>query len=223
MNRKIKRFFKRHWIEIIILAGIYAIAFDNRIPSGLEYRLGRGYFVPYDSHFLFWFKRGTFITAKELRLWAIISPLQYVLLALGLILLFRKYVIPRTRDTRQKKIVLVDDDQFMLDTYEDKFKENGYAVKKYFILEENFIKEIAEFKPDIILTNIIMPNIDGFQFTEKLKNNETTKNIKVVALTTCGSREDKRKGFATGMEDYLVKSKFTPDEVVKEVGEILRD
>jgi len=221
MNRRTKRFLKRHWIEIIILAGVYLISFDNRIPSELEYRYGRGYFVPYDSHFLFWLKRGTLITTRELRYWAIVSPLQYVLLALGLILLFRKYALPSVKKEGQKRIVLVDDEQFMLDVYKNKFQENGYVVKTYFILEDDFIKEIADFKPDVIMTNITMPEIDGLQFTEKLKNNEQTKNIKVVALTTCSSREDRRKGFAAGMEDYLVKSKFTPNEVVREIDKIV--
>lgn len=229
MEMKIKKFIRKYWIEIIFLIGVYLIFLNFDLPKGYERTHDNVVYFKETGINLLNLRGSTYswvpysATKSELIFWAYVSPLKYVLLGIGLILLFRKYAPSLMKKQRrgQKIIVLVDDDPFLLEIYQKKFAEAGYEVKVYPVLKGNFIDEIADFNPDIIMTNITMPEIDGFEFTKRLKSDERTENIKVVALTTCSSKEDRRKGLSLGMDDYLVKSKFTPDEVVGKISEIV--
>lgn len=119
------------------------------------------------------------------------------------------------------KILLVDDDKLMVKMYQGKFVDDGYDVEVATNGEQGLIKTV-EFKPDIILLDIMMPEINGLQVLKKLKEHEETKKIPVVLLTNVGgSDEDVERGLELGAVAYMVKAHYDAKDVVKKVKEVL--
>lgn len=118
------------------------------------------------------------------------------------------------------KILLVEDDQDLQEMYETKFTMEGYEVIK----AENgatALNTVAAAKPQIILLDIVMPEIDGFQVLKDLKADPATQNIPVILLTNLGQEGDIKRGMELGAVDYLIKANFTPNEVVAKVKKAL--
>ncbi len=118
------------------------------------------------------------------------------------------------------RIFLVEDDQDLQEMYETKFTMEGFEVVK----AENgaaALNKITGDKPDIILLDIVMPEIDGFQVLKDIKANPDTKEIPVILLTNLGQDGDIKKGMELGAVDYLIKANFTPNEVVEKVKKAL--
>lgn len=116
----------------------------------------------------------------------------------------------------KKTILLVEDDEMINTMYKTKFEQADFVV----LSSDNGADglELAlEHKPDLILLDIIMPQLDGFAVLEKLKSNAKTKNIPVMLLTNLGTEEDVKKGEELGAKDYLVKANLTPAEVLDKV------
>lgn len=114
------------------------------------------------------------------------------------------------------KILLVEDDQDLQEMYETKFAMEGFEVVK----AENGVEalnKISTAKPSIILLDIVMPEIDGFQVLKDLKANPETKEVPVILLTNLGQDGDIKKGMELGAVDYMIKANFTPNEVVAKV------
>jgi CheY-like chemotaxis protein len=76
--------------------------------------------------------------------------------------------------------------------------------------------------PDIILLDVIMPNMDGFEFLQMVKKGSLLKNTKIIILTNLGQKEDIKKGMELGADDYVVKAYFTPSEIVQKVDLLLK-
>jgi len=74
--------------------------------------------------------------------------------------------------------------------------------------------------PDLILLDLILPEIDGFKVLERLKQNQSVRNIPVIILSNLGAKEDVEKGMALGAADYLIKAHFTPAEIIEKVSKI---
>lgn len=117
----------------------------------------------------------------------------------------------------KKTIMIAEDDAFIGDIYEVKLRDAGYEV----ILASNGRDAIEKLeggaKPHILLLDIVMPYMDGFDVLEALNNREEWKGIPVVLLTNLSQKEDVDKGMALGAKDYLIKSHFTPTEVLSKV------
>ncbi|MFA5953984.1 MAG: response regulator [Patescibacteria group bacterium] len=114
------------------------------------------------------------------------------------------------------KIMIVEDDPMILDMYVHKFEQEGFLVVSH--NRGDGAPELAEQEqPAIVLLDVIMPGLDGFSVLQMLRQNEKTKNLRVVMLTNLGQDEDKEKGVKLGALGYIVKSSKTPGEVVKEV------
>ncbi len=119
------------------------------------------------------------------------------------------------------KILIVDDDLVYIRIYQLKLKNDGYDVEIANDGEEALLK-VETFKPDLILLDIMMPKIDGFEVLKQLKKNSATKNIPVIMLTNLGGDEANiLKGIDLGAVSYLIKSAYTPKEVVQKIKEIL--
>jgi DNA-binding response OmpR family regulator len=121
-----------------------------------------------------------------------------------------------------KKILLVEDDAFVSDIYQTKLGQVGFDVTS----AENgveAIKRLEENLPDLILLDIVMPYMDGMEVLKKLKENEKWKNIPVVLLTNLSEKEKVEEGVRIGANDYLIKSHFTPSEVVTKVKALLNN
>jgi DNA-binding response OmpR family regulator len=118
------------------------------------------------------------------------------------------------------KILLVEDDTFLLEMYSTKFNLEGFDVVAAADGEEG-LKLAKKEKPDIVLLDVLMPKIDGFTVLKKLKKDSQTKAIPVVLLTNLGQKNDIDKGLKDGAEGYLIKAHFIPSEVVSKIKKIL--
>ena len=121
----------------------------------------------------------------------------------------------------QQKVLIVEDDAFLINIYSTKFEGEGYTV---FVAEngEEGLKKAFKEKPDIILLDILMPKLNGFGFLEKIKVEKEFNEIPIILLTNLSQNKDIEKGLAMGANDYLVKAHFMPSEIVEKVENILR-
>jgi len=116
----------------------------------------------------------------------------------------------------KKKILLVEDDSLISSMYRTKFKADGFEVS----IAADGAAALAlakKGKPNIIMLDIILPQLDGFTVLEELKKNQATKNIPVIMLTNLGTTEDKVKGEKLGAVDYFVKASLTPAQVSQKI------
>ncbi len=119
------------------------------------------------------------------------------------------------------KILLVDDDKFLLDMYSIKFKEKGYIVETAVGAEEGLRKLSEGFAPDAVLLDVIMPGMDGFAFLEKIKKENLAPQAAVIVLTNQGQDSDIEKARVLGADGYIVKASSIPSEVVEKAGSII--
>lgn len=119
-----------------------------------------------------------------------------------------------------KKILIIEDDKFLSKMLSKTLEAHNYEVILAINGKEGLLKSSAG-GIDIILLDIMLPDIDGFDLLETLKSNEATKKIPVVIMSNLGQPEDMQQGRALGAKDYLVKSDLSLDEVVKKVRKYL--
>ncbi|MCH7882943.1 response regulator [Patescibacteria group bacterium] len=122
----------------------------------------------------------------------------------------------------KKKIFIVDDDEFLLDMYSVKFRENDFEVETASNSSEALDKINAGLTPDVILLDLVMPGLDGFEFMKKIKEKKLIPRSLIIILTNLGEKEDVDKGMKMGANDYIIKAHYTPSEVVKKVKELLQ-
>jgi len=120
-----------------------------------------------------------------------------------------------------KSILLVEDDPFLIEIYTTKFKQVGFSIEKVEDGEE-CLRKLKEKTPDLLLLDIVLPNLNGWEILRKMKEDDNLKNIKVVILSNLGEKQDIEKGIKLGAIKYLVKAHYTPSEVVEEVKKILK-
>lgn len=119
-----------------------------------------------------------------------------------------------------KKVMIVEDDKFFISLISKKLTDNGLPVMAANDGKGTF-EVLAKEIPDIIILDIMLPDIDGFEILKKIKQNPALINIPVVFLTNLGSREDILKGKEIGATSFLIKATVTMDEVLQEINRIL--
>jgi DNA-binding response OmpR family regulator len=129
----------------------------------------------------------------------------------------------KDKDMSDKKIkvLIIEDEEMLVNMYISKFEKEGYQAEKASNGRIG-LEQAKKIKPDIILLDIMMPEIDGFMVLKDLKNDIDTKNVPVIMLTNLGQEEDIEKGNQLGASDYLVKANLTPAQVVEKVKTILK-
>lgn len=121
-----------------------------------------------------------------------------------------------------KKIFIVDDDSFLLDMYALKFSQSGYDVTTALGALPALEKlRAGGFIPDIILLDIVMPVVDGFEFLEKMKAEALAPNALHIVLSNRGQEADIQRAKELGAVGYIVKASTTPAEVITQVGDII--
>jgi CheY-like chemotaxis protein len=123
----------------------------------------------------------------------------------------------------KKKILIVDDDGFLLDMYAFKFSQNNFEVHTALGGKEAIEKLKEGLKPDIILMDIIMPEMDGFEMFEKINTEKLSPNSAKIILSNKGQQEDIDRGKELGASGYIIKVNSTPVEVIDKVMTILKD
>jgi DNA-binding response OmpR family regulator len=129
-----------------------------------------------------------------------------------------------TPSTSEKKykVFIIDDDKFLLDMYSMKFVERQFAVEVAFGSMEALEKLKGGTKPDIILLDIVMPNMDGFELLQEIKNQNLAAEAVIIILSNLGQKEDIERGLKLGADGYIIKASSTPTEVVNKVLEIAK-
>ena len=133
-----------------------------------------------------------------------------------------------------KKILLVEDDPFLIDIYSTKLKESGFkleiadngeeALKK--IRKRNATnfekKKKKNLWPDVLILDIVLSRIDGWQVLQEIKKDEKLKDLKIIVFTNLGQKEEVEKGLRLGATKYLIKAHYTPSELVEEIEKIIK-
>ncbi len=121
------------------------------------------------------------------------------------------------------KVLILDDDEFVLDLYKRVFKLEKHEVEGASDGVEGLAKlERMKQLPDIIILDVMMPNMNGFDFLKKIKAEEAFKKIPVIILSNLYSREDRQKGLDLGANIYMVKSEHDPKEIVAATAALLK-
>lgn len=121
----------------------------------------------------------------------------------------------------KKKILIVDDDSFLLDMYALKFSQNSFEVHTAGSGVQVFEKLKAGLRPDVMLIDIIMPEMNGFEVLEKINQENLCTNCIKIILSNKSEQKDIEEGKKLGVSGYIVKANSTPAEVIDQVIQIL--
>ncbi|MBT4517015.1 MAG: response regulator [Candidatus Komeilibacteria bacterium] len=119
-----------------------------------------------------------------------------------------------------KKVLIVEDDEFLLQMYSTKLELEGFQVLEA-INGLQGLKVAQKEKPDLILLDLNLPEMSGFEVLSQLKREEDTKGIRVLILTNYSQKEDIDRCLKLGADDYLIKAHFVPSEVISKIKVIL--
>jgi len=120
-----------------------------------------------------------------------------------------------------KKILIIEDDKFIRELMVRKLNNEGFETLEAVDGEEG-IKKIKEGKPDLVLLDLILPGIDGFEVLSRQKRDPSIAQIPVIILSNLGQREEIEKGIKLGAIDYLIKAHFTPGEIIEKIKAVLK-
>ena len=122
------------------------------------------------------------------------------------------------------KILLVEDDTILVEMYQAKFELEGHQVRVATNGEE-CLAILKEFEPELILLDILMPKLNGFHVLKEIKKQPSLRQIPIILLTNLGQAEvdmNQELAKALGVNDYLIKSHHTPDEVVQKAVRVMK-
>ncbi len=120
------------------------------------------------------------------------------------------------------KILLVEDDKSLREIYGVRLKAEGYDIVSAGDGEEALAMAIKE-RPNLIVSDVMMPKISGFDMLDILRSTTETKDVKVIMMTALSSDDQRARGEALGADRYLVKSQVGIEDVVRTVHEVLAD
>ncbi|TAJ15450.1 response regulator [Patescibacteria group bacterium] len=128
-------------------------------------------------------------------------------------------------DTVDKKnsILIIDDDRFLLDMYALKFKAGGCDVDVSFDPANALEKLRKGASPNIILLDVVMPSMSGFEFLEAVRKENLAKDASVIMLSNQGSQEDIDKAMQLGAAGYIIKASSIPSEVLEKALSIAKE
>lgn len=124
-------------------------------------------------------------------------------------------------NVKKAKILLVEDDLFLRDLYVSKLKKEGFENVLVAGNGEEGLEMINKNIPDLVMLDIILPQMSGFDVLEKVKKDDNLSQIPIILLTNLGQKEDVEKGYKLGADDYIIKANFTPQQVVEKIQKVL--
>jgi len=124
-------------------------------------------------------------------------------------------------EREKTKILIVDDDSFLLDMYALKFSQNNYEVHTA-VNGVNAVEKLkGGLRPQLILLDVIMPEMDGFEMLEKINTEKLSPDSIKIILSNKSQQADIDRGNSLGVSGYIVKANSTPVEVINQVATIL--
>ena len=115
-----------------------------------------------------------------------------------------------------KRILLVEDDDSLASVYQTRLQAEGFEIRRVPNGEDALAAALA-YKPDLILLDVMMPKVSGFDVLDILRNTPETANVKVIMLTALSQDSDKERAEKLGVDDYLVKSQVVIADVVDRI------
>ena len=120
-----------------------------------------------------------------------------------------------------KKILIIEDDKFLRELIAQKLTKEGYEISEA-VDGEKGVEAVKETKPDLVLLDLILPGIDGFEVLSRMKADPLLAEIPVIILSNLGQKDDIERGLKIGAVDYLIKAHFTPAEIIEKVNAVLK-
>ena len=120
----------------------------------------------------------------------------------------------------KKRILLVEDDEFLAELYATKLNLEGFEVSLA-TDGEKCLRLAKEQEPDLVLLDIVLPKMDGFEVLRQLKLGKKTKEMPVILLTNLSQKDEVSRGLSLGANDYLIKAHFMPSEVIKKIKQVI--
>ncbi len=124
--------------------------------------------------------------------------------------------LPTSQPARPKKILLVEDDETLANVYKTRLHAEGFDLKRV-PNGEDALAAALEYKPDLILLDIMMPKVSGFDVLDIIRNTPETTNMKVIMLTALNQESDRQRAEGMGVDDYLVKSQVVIADVIERI------
>jgi two-component system phosphate regulon response regulator PhoB len=118
--------------------------------------------------------------------------------------------------THQKRILFVEDDDALASVYLVRLQAEGFEVRRVANGEDALAAAIS-FKPDLVLLDVMMPKVSGFDVLDILRNTPETANLKIVMLTALSQESDKKRAQDLGVDEYLVKSQVVIGDVIERI------
>ena len=120
-----------------------------------------------------------------------------------------------------RKILIIEDDKFLRELITRQLVNEGYQPIEATNGEEG-VRTAKSEKPDLILLDLILPGIDGFEALARIRKDQETANLPVIILSNLGQKEDIERGLKLGATDYLIKAHFSPGEIIEKIASILK-
>jgi DNA-binding response OmpR family regulator len=127
------------------------------------------------------------------------------------------------KEKNKKSIFIIDDDSFLLDMYALRFTQAGFQVETAMNAEQALEKLRSGLVPDIVLLDIVMPIMDGFELLEAINTEKLISGSLKIILSNLGQQQDFDRGKELGAHSYIVKANSTPSEVVAHVNDVLKE
>ena len=119
-----------------------------------------------------------------------------------------------------KKILIIEDDEFFRELVAKKLSVSGFAVSES-VDGKKGLERARDLKPDLILLDLLLPKMDGYEVLSLLKGDPKTAQIPVVILSNLSSTSDIEKGLKLGASDFLIKSQFASEEIIEKINTFL--
>lgn len=121
----------------------------------------------------------------------------------------------------KQTILIIEDDRFFRSIIAQKLEKEGYEVLAVSDSKETF-KMLEQKIPSLVILDLILPGMDGFEVLSAIKGDEKTKNIPVIVASNLGQKEDVDRALALGAVDFMIKVNFTPEEITAKVKKVLQ-
>ncbi len=115
-----------------------------------------------------------------------------------------------------KRILLVEDDDSLASVYVMRLQAEGFDVRRV-ANGEDALAAARTYKPDLVVLDVMMPKVSGFDVLDILRNTPETANLKVIMLTALSQESDQERAKSLGADDYLVKSQVVISDVVERI------